>query len=475
METDDNIGVPATLTQSLGVFAFLAASLVSTILLFDGSPHVPLLFSTAVAATLGLHNRVPWTEMHRTIASTYAEAAGAILIMLLIGMIIGTWIAGGIVPALIYFGLQVLSPDHLLLASCLICSIVSLAIGSSWTTIGTVGIALAGIGLALDINPAMTAGAIVSGAYFGDKMSPLSDTTNLAPAVVGVNLFEHIRHLVYTTGPAYLLALAAFASIDFVLPVGSTSADVHELGNVLAEEFVLSPLLLLVPLITAVLIGMKTPAIPSLFIIGLLGASCAVFVQDADLTGVIAAMNDGYRTSTGFVQADQLLNRGGIQSMMWTVSLILIGLAFAGVAERTGIVSTVAESILSLAKSPGGLIFATIVTTAFTAMATAVQYVALIIPGRLYRDVYPRFGLHRKNLSRALEDSGTVTSPLIPWSTDGAFITGVLGVSTIAYLPFAFFNLLSPMVSAIAGFTGFTITPAQDDLAEKATAEPSGS
>ena len=262
--------------------------------------------------------------MHRTIASTYADAAGAILIMLLIGAIIGTWIAGGIVPALIYFGLQVLSPDHLLVASCLICSIVSLAIGSSWTTIGTVGLALAGIGLALGFNPAMTAGAIVSGAYFGDKMSPLSDTTNLAPAVVGVTLFEHIRHLVYTTGPAYLLALAAFAAIDFMVPAANSSANVQALSQVLSEEFVLSPLLLLVPLITAVLIGMRTPAIPSLFVIGLLGAVCAVWVQDAEPASVLAATNDGYRTSTGMAEADQLLNRGGIQSMMWTVSLILI-------------------------------------------------------------------------------------------------------------------------------------------------------
>jgi NhaC family Na+:H+ antiporter len=266
----------------------------------------------------------------------------------------------------------------------------------------------------------------------------------------------------FTTGPAYTITLGIFFAIDFFLPSSSSSADIQSLTNVLASLFNLSPLLLLVPLLTVVVIAFKTPAIPSLFVIAILGAACAVLVQGAGIGEMIIAVNDGFRADTGLEQADRLLNRGGIQSMMWTVSLILIGLAFAGVAEKTGIISSVAGKILSLAKTPGGLIFATLVTTAFTAMATGVQYIALIIPGRLYRDVYPANGLHRKNLSRAMEDSGTVVSPLIPWSTDGAFITGVLGVSTFAYLPFAFFNLLSPIVSAAAGFTGITIAPAPD-------------
>jgi NhaC family Na+:H+ antiporter len=217
-----------------------------------------------------------------------------------------------------------------------------------------------------------------------------------------------------------------------------------------------------VAVLTILVIAFKIPAIPSLFVIAFLGALCAIFIQGADVASVIIAINDGFHADTGLEQADSLLNRGGMQSMMWTISLILIGLAFAGVAEKAGIISAVADKILSLAHTQGGVIFATIVTTAFTAMATGVQYVALIIPGRLYRDVYPAHGMHRKNLSRAMEDSGTVISPLVPWSTDGAFITGVLGVSTLSYLPFAFFNLLCPVMSAIAGFTGLTITQVSD-------------
>lgn len=472
MKTKEQPGTTATFAQALFTFAVLAAGLILTTSKLNGSPHVPLLLSTAVAAGVGLYNKVSWSDMLECIGSAYADAAAAILVMLLIGVIIATWIAGGIVPVLIFYGLKVLSPDHLLLASCLICTIVSLATGSSWTTIGTVGLALAGIGLALDANPAITAGAIVSGAYFGDKMSPLSDTTNLAPAVSGVNLFEHIRHMAFTTGPAYAITIGIFFFIDLSLPTGSSSGDVESLNRVLSAMFNLSPWLLAVPLLTVVVIAFKTPAIPSLFVIALLGALCATLIQGADVATVVVAINDGFHADTGLEQADRLLNRGGMQSMMWTISLILIGLAFAGTAERAGIISVVANKILSLAKTQGGLIFATLVTTAFTAMATGVQYVALIVPGRLYRDVYPANGLHRKNLSRAMEDSGTVVSPLIPWSTDGAFITGVLGVSTFAYLPFAFFNLLSPAVSAIAGFTGLTITQSDDTGSRRGTADP---
>jgi NhaC family Na+:H+ antiporter len=454
----DEKGNSASFIQAVFTFFVLATGLILTTGKLNGSPHVPLLFATAVAASIGLYNRVRWTDMLGCIASAYADAAAAMLVMLLIGVIIATWIAGGIVPVLIFYGLKVLSPDHFLLASCLICTIVSLATGSSWTTIGTVGLALAGIGLALDTNAAITAGAIVSGAYFGDKMSPLSDTTNLAPAITGVNLFEHIRHMAFTTGPAYVCALIVFFVIDLSLPVGETSADIELLTGVLNTLFNLSPWLLTVPLLTIIVIAFKIPAIPSLFVIALLGALCAIFVQGAEVASVIIAVNDGFQADTGLEQADSLLNRGGMQSMMWTISLILIGLAFAGTAEKAGIISAVADKILSLAKTQGGLIFATLVTTAFTAMATGVQYVALIIPGRLYKDIYPAYGMHRKNLSRAMEDSGTVISPLVPWSTDGAFVTGVLGVSTLSYLPFDFFNLLCPVMSAIAGFTGLTIT-----------------
>jgi NhaC family Na+:H+ antiporter len=439
------------------VFVFLAASLVFGFRSFDASPHVPLLLTAALAGAIGLYNRTPWSTMQKGIADAYRDAAPAILIMLIIGSVIGTWIAGGIVPALIFYGLKVISPDYFLLATCLICSIASVATGSSWTTIGTIGLALFGIGLGMSINPAMTAGAIVSGAYFGDKMSPLSDTTNLAPAMAGVGLFEHIRHLIYTTGPAYLLALVLYSVLDFSRPSIATAADIEALSGVLDVTFNLSPWLLLLPLATMLMIGLKTPAIPGLITVSLLGALCAVLFQGAGPAEIVAAINDGYSVQTGSEDADQLLNRGGIQSMMWTVSLILIALAFAGVAERAGMISAVADRILSMVRSDGGLVIATIFTTIFTAMATGVQYIALIIPGRLYRDVYRDHNLHPKNLSRAMEDSGTVVAPLIPWGTDGAFITGVLGVSPVTYFAYAFFCVFSPIMSAVVGLTGWSL------------------
>lgn len=443
---------------SLFVFGFVILSLITTITLFGGSPQIPLLVSTVFAAGFGLKAGFSYNEMEIAMLDTIRKATQAVLIILVIGAIIGTWIAGGIVPTLIYYGLKILSPGFFLVASCLICAVVALATGSSWSTAGTIGVALVGVGIGLGIPPAMTAGAIISGAYFGDKMSPLSDTTNLAPAMAGSELFEHIKHMLFTTAPSLIVALIGYTILG--LKFAGNDADTHSvvnLINVLEGQFYLSPVLLIPPCLVILMVKKKIPAVPALVGSAFLGVLCAVVFQGQDLAGIIKAAHYGFSADTGLETADKLLNRGGIQSMMWTVSLILIALSFSGVVEKTGMIQVVAQKILSMAKSRGSLIASTIGVTIFTNYATGVQYVALVLPGTLFKNVYPKRGLHPKNLSRALEDSGTLVAPLVPWGTDGAFLAAALGVTPWAYIPYAFMNLVNPIVSIFLGYTGWTI------------------
>ncbi|SDP30906.1 Na+/H+ antiporter NhaC [Desulforhopalus singaporensis] len=458
----------ATFGQALFVFVFLAVSLLVTIKVFGGSPHIPLLMTAVVAGSIGLVNKMPWDDIQEGITEAFKNASPAIVIMTIIGAVIGTWIAGGIVPALIYYGLKVISPDYFLVSSCLICSVVSLSTGSSWSTVGTIGLALMGVGAGLEMNPAMTAGAVISGAYFGDKLSPLSDTTNLAPAMAGSKLFEHIKHMLYTTIPSYFVALALFLFLDMSKSGSASVENVAALSTVLSTNFNISPLLLLVPVLTMAMIGFRVPAIPGLVAVALLGAVSALLFQGGDVSSVIKAAHYGFSIDTGSGMADKLLNRGGIHSMMWTISLIIIALCFAGIVEKTGMILVVAKKILKMATTSGSLVCATIVTTMFTNFASGVQYVALIVPGRLFRSEYSERGLHPKNLSRALEDSGTLVAPLVPYGTDGAFLMGVLGVSPFAYIPFCFFNMCSPIISILLGFAGWTIEPLEQEAEEKA-------
>lgn len=459
-------GKHATFLQAVVVFTFLGVSLLTTIKVFGGSPHIPLLMTAVLAGGIGLFNKMSWDDIQKGITETFKNASPAIVIMVIIGAVIGTWIAGGIVPTLIFYGLKVISPDYFLVSTCLICSVVSVSTGSSWTTAGTIGLALMGVGTGLGISPGMTAGAVISGAYFGDKLSPLSDTTNLAPAMAGCKLFEHIRHMLYTTMPSYIIALLLFLVLDYTNSGTATIENVAALSNVLSSNFNVSPFLLLVPIMTMAMIGFRVPAIPGLVIVALLGAFCALLFQGADVASTIKAAHYGFSIETGSEMADKLLNRGGIQSMMWTISLIIIALCFAGIVERTGMILVVAKKILAKAQTNGSLIFATILTTAFTNFASGVQYVALIVPGRLFKDVYRERNLHPKNLSRALEDSGTLIAPLVPWGTDGAFLMGVLGVSPFVFIPYCFFNICSPIISSIIGFTGWTLEPLEREAEE---------
>lgn len=449
----------ATLLHAIIPIAFLIVSLMYTIFVLEGSPQIPLVLSACVAAAVAMLGLgYSWAELEEGMVETIKMSMGAIIILMIIGMIIGTWIIGGVVPAMIYYGLQILSPSIFLVTACVLCCIVSLATGSSWTTAGTVGIALIGIGTSLQIPMEITAGAIISGAYFGDKMSPLSDTTNLAPAMAGSTLFDHIRHMIFTTGPSLLIALVIYG----IMGVGYAGNDldanaINVVLDGLSGQFNISLFLLIAPLLVILMVIFKVPAIPGLFGGTILGGLLAMTMQGANLGDVINAMHYGYTSESGIEVIDSLLSRGGLDSMMFTVSLILCAMCFGGIMEKAGFLEAIARFFLKFAKSTGSLVVTTILTIIVINIVAGDQYLSIVIPGRMYKDVFAERGLAPKNLSRCLEDAGTLTSPLVPWNTCGVFMAGTLGVATLAYAPYCFLNLINPLVSIFYGFTGITM------------------
>jgi len=391
-------------------------------------------------------------------------AMGAILILMVVGLMIGTWISGGIVPTMIYYGLKVLSPGIFLGATMIICSIISLGTGSSWSTAGTVGVALIGVGHGLGVPTAMVAGAIISGAYFGDKMSPLSDTTNLAPAVAGTDLFSHIRHMVYTVAPAYVISLGLYAFLGARFSGGALeSQNIEAILSTIKSNFFIHPLLLLPPVLVVVMVVLKIPPLPALLGGTLLGAVFAVLTQSRSLGEIIQAAHSGYVSNSGVAMVDDLLTRGGLMSMMGTVALIICALSFGGIMEKTGMLEALASALLKKVRRTGSLVATTIFTCIGMNIIAADQYIAIVVPGRMFKNAFDAKGLHPKNLSRALENSGTMTSPLIPWNSCGAFMGATLGVSPLLYLPYAFLNLSVPLVSIFYGYTGITMEKVEKD------------
>jgi NhaC family Na+:H+ antiporter len=437
---------------------FLIGALALTIIAYGLSPHMPLICASAVAAGVAVYYKHSWKDIQTGMVHGINLAMGAILILMVVGILIGTWILGGVVPTMIYYGLKVLSPGIFLVATMIICSIVSLGTGSSWSTAGTVGVALIGVGAALEIPLPMVAGAIISGAYFGDKMSPLSDTTNLAPAMAGTDVFTHIRHMVYTTAPGYVIALILYGIIGAKFAGGSMTTDsIDTMLTTMDQAFTINPVLLLPPVLVIFMVVKRTPPLPALLAGAALGGVFAMLLQSASLAEVIQVAHSGYLGDTGVVSVDDLLSRGGLMSMMETVALIMCALSFGGIMESTNMLHVIARNLLKLVTGTGSLVATTIFSTISMNVVAADQYMAIVIPGRMYKNAYDKQGLHPKNLSRALEDSGTLTSPLIPWNTCGAFMWATLGVYPLAYLPFAFLNLMNPVVSLFYGFTGITM------------------
>ncbi|MDO4905293.1 MAG: Na+/H+ antiporter NhaC [Lautropia sp.] len=469
---DDAMDEPRTIPFRFAIIPMLVMITVMAIAVIklEASPHVPLLIGTITASFIATVFGFKWRFIEESAYQGIKMALPAIVIIIMIGLTIGAWIGGGIVATMVYYGLKLLSPSMFLFTICLICALVTLAIGSSWATMGTIGVAAMGIGLSIDIPAPMVAGAIISGAYFGDKMSPLSDTTNLAAGITGTDLFEHIKHMFYTTIPGLMVALVVFYFMGSQFHASTLNADkIDEVLRVLETSFNVSPWLLLVPLLVIVMIGFKTPALPALTGGILMGWLCHVFVQGGEIGTAVQTLQAGYKLESGNAMVDELFNRGGIDAMMDTVSLTIVAMTFGGVMEKTGMLRALVEKILRMARSTAGLISATITSAFLTNLTTSEQYISILLPGRMYVEAFRRKRLLSKNLSRALEDGGTITSVLVPWNTCGVFAASMLGVTAFEYAPYAVLNYSIPVIAIVMAFLGIGVTrmtPAQEARAE---------
>ena len=467
-----------SLIQALIPVLSLVVMLAFSVYLFSdnssqGPNQIVLTLAAAIAAIVGIRLGFAWAELQSAIIAGISTAMTAILILLSVGGLIGTWLMAGTVPSLIYYGLELLSPQWFFAATCLICAIAALATGSSWTVAGTLGVALIGVSMGLGLDPAIAAGAIISGAYFGDKMSPLSDTTNLAPAVVHTDIFTHIRHMAWTTGPSFTIALILFAGIGLGTDAAADATSLDLLRTTLEQSFNITVIALLPLVVVLYMAYKKIPPLPTILFGALLGGVLAMFLQPAGvlavagspelsngmalLKGVWLALADGYVSSTGVAAVDDLLTRGGMSSMLVTIWLILAALSFGAVLEHTGMLRRLIDAALKRARSVGSLVTTVVFSCIGINIVAADQYIAIVLPGKMYRAEFEKRNLEPRNLSRVIEDSGTLTSPLVPWNTCGAYMAATLGVATLAYLPFAFFNLVNPLVSMFYGFTGFTM------------------
>ncbi|WP_448250335.1 Na+/H+ antiporter NhaC [Thalassotalea agariperforans] len=437
-----------------------------------GPNQIALMLSMGLAIIIGLKNGFSWADIEKAIIHGISLSMGAILILLAVGALIGTWLLSGTVPTMIYYGLQILNPDWFYAAACVICGIVAMSIGSSWTTAATIGVALIGISQGLELSAPITAGAVISGAYFGDKISPLSETTNLAPAVAGSELFDHIKYMLWTTIPSISTALLLFLVLGFSESTSASNNAIADLNQALAMQFNLSVWNLIPLVILLALAIKKTPAFPAVAIGALIGALWAfIFQQElilrlagenvdlltANITVIWTALFDGVIIETNQPELNDLLSGGGMSSMLNTVWLIMCALSFGAVLEHLGMLRKFVESILKTVKSVGSLITSTVLTCIGTNVMTADQYIAIVMPGRMFKEEYQRRGLHPVVLSRTLEDSGTITSPLIPWNTCGAYMYSVLLVNPLDYIFYCFFNLINPVLAIVYGFIGFNI------------------
>ena len=438
----------------------------------DGPVQVALILSAMVAAMVALKNGNPWSAVSAAEGKALASVSGAIFILLAVGALIGTWNMAGTIPTLVYYGIKLLQPNWFYLAAAVICAVVSVAIGSSWTTAGTIGVGLVGIALALGVSPAVTAGAVISGAYFGDKTSPLSETTVLSAQMVETDLYTHIRAQLWTSGPAFFIALGVFAIIGSQTEVTAGVETVTDLTK-LSQLFWITPLALAPMLLLGFLSYRKVPPSLAIMVAALVGGLTAIalqpqaiirFVNEPDtaiplvfIKGVWLAMATGFSENSGIADVDRLLSRGGMDSMLITLWIIIGAVTFGTIMEEFGMLAKLITPLLLRARTTGGL-FATAIATAIGLNIFAGdQYIALVLPARMFRVEFQNRGLQPQNLSRLAADAGTVTSPLVPWNSCGAFMAATLGVSTFLYLPFAVFNIASPIVSLLYGITGFKI------------------
>ncbi|WMJ77662.1 MULTISPECIES: Na+/H+ antiporter NhaC [unclassified Sedimentibacter] len=431
--------------------------------------EILMLLAAGITSIIAVRVGVTWDEMLEEIASKIHKSMGALLLLIIVGTIIGSWMASGTIPMLIYYGVQIISPRWLLVTAFLLCAIVSVATGSSWSSVSTVGVAIIGIATGFGSNLAAVAGAVVAGSYFGDKMSPLSDTTNLSPLVSGGDLYEHIKHMFWTTIPSSLIGLVIYAVLGLTSPsAGSaTSETVVNMINNLDSMYNWNIIILLPMIIVLAGSIMKMPSIPVMLLSSLVASIEAIVIQGISISNVFIANVSGF--NTGMITMEtfnpdllipeviKLLNRGGMMSIMGTILLILCAFGFSGILSSAGCLEVILNKLTSSVKTEGGLILSTVISTFTLALTTGSVHLTILIPGELFKDIYAQRGLAPENLSRTLEDAGTVTVPLIPWSSSGAYMTACLGVATMAYLPWAFMCYLCIVFAIIYGYTGIGI------------------
>lgn len=469
----------ATVAQALIPVCVLISLLSLSVYLFGedasyGPNQMALWIAATVAAIIGWKNGQHWQQLEDSIISGITIALKPILILFSVGLLIGSWILSGTVPTMIYYSLLILDPAIFYAASCTICAVIALSIGSSWTVAGTVGIALIGTAAGLGLSIEITAGAIISGAYFGDKISPLSETTNLAPTVAGTDLFAHIGHMLWTTIPSITIAVILYAILGLHIDTESTASDLNITLQLISDNFTITPLMLLPIIVLLIMAQKKLPVIPTILTGVLIGIVLAILFQRSAILGLAAdttnlflglfkgvwkTLFDGFSLSSGNETLDNLMTQGGMSSMLKTVWLILCAMTFGSMMEHTGMLRCLVDYALSSIHSTGSLITTTVLTCIGANVIASDQYVSIVLPGRMYKLEYQNRNLDAKNLSRTLEDAGTITSPLIPWNTCGAYMSGTLGVATFAYLPYCFFNLVCPVVAVIYGYTNFKISP----------------
>lgn len=440
----------ANFAEALFTFASLTIIMFISIIKYEESPHIPMLIGVLIASLVAIKIGYSWKFIENSMIKGISQAMQSIIILAIIGVLIGIWILSGVVPTMIYYGLMILKPSIFLVATVLITSITSLATGTSWGTAGTMGIALMGIASGLGIPAPVTAGAVLSGAYFGDKMSPLSDTTNLAPAMAGTDVFTHIKAMFKPTLLAYGLTLLIFGFLS--LKYKGANADLSNVDVIakgLKESFTISPILLLAPLVVIISIAKKLPAVPGISLGIIIAAILGPIYQGVNFGDILSAGLNGYVSNTGLEAVDKLLTTGGLNNMMSSISLTIIAMMFGGIAEETGILEAIVKKFLHRVQSVVGLVISTILTCFFTNATMPEQYISIVVPGRMFKNEYMDRKIDPRLLSSTLESGGTVTSAMIPWNTCGTYMSTVLGVSTVHYLPFLFFNLLMPLIQII--------------------------
>ena len=470
---------PSTLIALIPLMILISLMVINVYLFKDdatgGANQLALIIAAFACGVISLtRGYTNYQSIEKGIKENINQSMTSILILLLIGSLIGAWIVSGVVPTIIWIGLKIINPSIFLPLVCLSCALVGLSTGSSWTTNGTLGIAFIAIGKAFGFPPEQIAGAAISGAYFGDKISPLSDTTNLAPAMAGTDLITHVRHMLKTSLPAFLLALVGFFILNSMTNINAANSieSINLITTTIENTFNIHWALLIIPVITLVLVGMKFPALPVLFISAAIASVAAAFTQ----TEFIATINsnnapayqvlvnilaNGLSLSTDNETINSLLSRGGMSSMLSTIWLILSAMIFGGAMEASKMLHVIAEKMLTFAHSSGALIRSTLLSSVVTNLTASDQYIALVLPGKMFKNAYEEKGIPPQYLSRALEDAGTVTSVLIPWNSGGAYHAGIFQIGTLSYLPYCFFNILSPLISA---FTAGLKTPTTAEL-----------